>query len=74
MGKATINISQLSEGFIYIYSNRVNQKKFTRLASCEMKITTPIFNTEMFIYQSKANLDEKILFGKVIHQLDPYIK
>ena len=24
----------------------------------------------MLIYQSKANLDEKILFGKIIHHLD----
>ena len=27
----------------------------------------PIFKTEMFIYQSKVNLDEKILFGSIPH-------
>ena len=31
----------------------------------------PIFQTLMFIYQSKANLDEQILFGKVTHLYDP---
>ena len=34
----------------------------------------PIFKTEMFIYQSKANLDEKSLFGKISHQSDPEIR
>ena len=29
-----------------------------------------IFKTEMLIYQSKANLDENFLFGKVTYQLD----
>ena len=29
--------------------------------------------TEMLIYQSKANLDAKILFGKITHHLDPEI-
>ena len=28
-----------------------------------------IFKTEMLIYQSKDNLDEKILFGKITHHL-----
>ena len=27
----------------------------------------PIFKTEMFIYQSKVNLDEKILSGSIPH-------
>ena len=27
----------------------------------------PIFKTEKFIYQSKVNLDEKILFGSIPH-------
>ena len=27
----------------------------------------PIFNAEMFIYQSKANVDKNILFGRVTH-------
>ena len=28
----------------------------------------------MLIYQSKANLDEKILFGKITRHLDPEIR
>ena len=38
---------------------RVSQKKFTRLAGHQIKSVRPIFKTqnEMFIYQSKANLD-----------------
>ena len=34
----------------------------------------PIFKSEFLIYQSKANLDEKILFGKVTHHLDLEIR
>ena len=34
----------------------------------------PILQTEMLIYQSKANLDEKILFGRITHHLDPEIR
>ena len=34
----------------------------------------PIFKTDMLIFQSKANLDEKILFGKITHHLDPAIR
>ena len=34
----------------------------------------PIFKTEMLICQSKANLDEKILFGKMPHLIDPEIR
>ena len=34
----------------------------------------PIFETEMFIYQSKVNLDEKILFGSTPHLTDPEIR
>ena len=30
-----------------------------------------IFKTEVLIYQSKAKLDEKVLFGKITHHLDP---
>ena len=33
-----------------------------------------IFKTEMFIYQSKVNLDEKILFGSIPHLTDPKIR
>ena len=34
----------------------------------------PIFKTEMLFYQSKANLDEKILFCKITHHLDPEVR
>ena len=34
----------------------------------------PIFKTEMLIYQSKANLDEKILFGKIANLYHPTIR
>ena len=34
----------------------------------------PIFDTKMLIYQSKTNLDEKILFGKITHPFDPEIR
>ena len=54
--------------------HRVSQRKFTRLAGCEMQIMRPIFKTEMFIYQSKANVDEKILCGEITYHLDPEIR
>ena len=34
---------------------------------CGMITTWPIFKTEMPIYQSEANLDEKTVFDKIIH-------
>ena len=33
-----------------------------------------IFKTEMFIYQSKVNLDEKISFGSIPHIAHPEIR
>ena len=39
-----------------------------------VKSVRPIFKTKMLICQSKANLDEKILLGKIIHHLDPIIR
>ena len=30
----------------------------------------PIFETKLLIYQSKANLDVKILFGNITHLID----
>ena len=33
-----------------------------------------IFKIEMLIYHSNANLDEKVLFGKITNHLDPYIR
>ena len=53
---------------------RVSQKKFSRLVSYGEKSMRPIFKSKMLIYQSKANLDEKMLFGKIIHHLDPKIR
>ena len=40
-------------------------KKFTRLASYGIKSMRPIFKTKTLVFQSKANIDEKILFGKI---------
>ena len=37
---------------------------FTRFVGYGIKIMDTIFKTKMLIYQSKANLDENILFGK----------
>ena len=34
----------------------------------------PIFKTEMFINQSKANLDMTILFGSIPHLTNPEIR
>ena len=42
-------------------------KNFARLMGCGRKHMWPIFKNEMLIYQSKATLDVKILFGKIIH-------
>ena len=42
-------------------------KKFMRLAGYGLKSIRPIFKTKMFIYQSTANLDVKILSGKITH-------
>ena len=53
---------------------RVSRKSSTRLMGCEIKSMRPIFKTEMLIYQSKANLDEKILFAKITRHLDPEIR
>ena len=44
---------------------------FKRLAGCGIKSMRPIFKTEMLIYQSNTNSDEKILSGKITHHLDP---
>ena len=42
-------------------------KQFTHLVGCEIRSMRPILITEMLIYQSKANLDEKISYGKIAH-------
>ena len=45
-----------------------SKKECRRLEGCGVKSVRPIFKTEMLIYQSKVNLDEKILFGALILQ------
>ena len=52
----------------------MSQKKFRRLEGCEIKSMRPIFETKMLIYQSKANLDGKVLFGKITLLEDPKIR
>ena len=44
-----------------------------RLAVCEIEIMRSIFNAQMEMYQSKANLGEKMLFDEITHHLDPEI-
>ena len=34
----------------------------------------PIFKTELLIYQSKANVNKKILFDRITHHLDSEIR
>ena len=34
----------------------------------------PMFKVEMFIYQSKANLNVKVLFGEITHHLGPEMR
>ena len=34
----------------------------------------PTFKIKMFLFQSKANLDEKIFSGKITHHLDAEIR
>ena len=51
----------------------MSQKKFTRLEGCRIKCMRLTFETIMLIYQSKANLDEKILFGNIFHLVNSEI-
>ena len=46
---------------------QVSQKELTGLLGCGIKSMLPIFETAMLIYQSKANLDVNILFGRITH-------
>ena len=39
-----------------------------------MKSMLLIFKIEMFIHQSKVNLDERILFGSIPRLIDPEIR
>ena len=47
---------------------------FTRFVGYGIKSMWLVFKTKILIYQSKANLDEKILFGETTHHLDPEIR
>ena len=49
----------------------MSQKKLMHLVGCEIKGTRPILKTKMLIYQFTDNKDEKNLFGKITHHLDP---
>ena len=51
-----------------------SQRTFLRLVGCGIKNKCTIFKTEISIHQSKANLDEKILFCNISHLIDPEIK
>ena len=51
-----------------------SKESFTSLAGCGMESMQLMFKNEMLINQSKANLDEKILFGKIIHLEVPKIR
>ena len=62
------------ENDLFKYLTGESKKKFRRLEGCGIKSMCRIFKTEMFIYQSKVNLDEKILFGSIPHLADPEIR
>ena len=50
---------------LYVHTKiRGESKKFSRSGGYGMKIMWAIFKPNMLTYQSKANLDEKILFDK----------
>ena len=46
---------------------RVSQQKFSHSADYGIKSMWPIFKNKTLIYESKANLDEKILFAEITH-------
>ena len=51
-----------------------SKQEFTNLAGNGTKSMLPIFKIEVLIYESKANLDQKILFGKITHLQDPTVR
>ena len=53
---------------------RVSQKKLNHLEDCAIKSMWLLLKNKILIYQSKANLDMKILFGKITHLIDPKIR
>ena len=42
----------------------MSPRKFTGLMGCGIKSMWPIFKTEILIYQSKTNLEVKIVFNR----------
>ena len=58
----------------YVITYRVTQKEFKRLVGYGIKSVWPLYITKILFFQSKAYLDEKILFGKISHHLDPEIR
>ena len=53
---------------------RVSQNKFMRLERYGIENMWLMFKTKMLIFQSKANLDVRILFGNITHLIGPEIK
>ena len=49
-------------------------KRLKCLTGCRIKNTWRTLKTEILNYQSKGNLDVKILFGKITHLSDSKIK
>ena len=52
---------------------QMSQEKFKRLAGYGIKGMRSVFKTEMLIYKSKANLDEKIFLIKSLVSKTPKI-
>ena len=59
--------------FIHMATGRV-RKIFTPLAGCGIRSMWLIFQTEMLIYQSTANLGVKTLFREIAHRFDTEIR
>ena len=57
-----------------VYITEWVKKKFTRLEGCGISNMRPIFETKISMYQSKAKLAAKILFGNITNLIDPEIK
>ena len=63
--------------FLYFHIRpmyQVSQKEFTRLESCGIKFSWLILKNKQLTYQSKANLNMKILLGDITHLIDPEIR
>ena len=48
-----------------------DSKEIYAFGCCGIKSMWLIFKTKVSIYQSKANLDVKILFSSITHRMDP---